>query len=388
MTTQYINDKEKFIAGAMEFFSILYPPILGKDLGEIEIRTFKPAVQEFFSSKREAAETAYLLCNQGIDVYYGVNPRTGQGGKKENVHYLTSFHAEIDYGNDGHKKVLAHQTYDEAFNAIQKFYLPPTLVVHSGGGFHCYWVLNTPLKVSDYGVGTLELINKSISLELGGDAGTHDISRVLRVPGTFNFKTSNPRPVEIVLNSGRKYDYDDFKALIRSENHMNELPDGPLTPEPSSITPWDQTSELIDIENLPIPEKIKSLILNGNDGSYLTRSEADMAVITVLVNKSVSEDQIRTIFLNKNYRIGEKYRTHNAPDQYLIHTIKKAKERSNLTEEEILDPLFISGSIHKDDKGVYHLNVVKLEEYIVRKHRLKILDQEKAFFKSDVPPRD
>ena len=190
MTTQYIIDKQKFIYGAIEFFSILFPSVLDQEIGEIEIRTFKPTGQEFFSSPQEAAEWAYDLCNQGIDVYYGVNPRTGQGGKKENVHYLTAFHAEIDYGQVGHNKSPKYLTYEEALNTIQEFYFQPTLVVHSGGGFHCYWVLNDPLLVSDYGIDTLEQINKSLSLKLGGDAGTHDISRVLRIPGTFNFKTS------------------------------------------------------------------------------------------------------------------------------------------------------------------------------------------------------
>ena len=53
MTTQYIIDKQKFIAGAIEFFSILFPSVLEQEIGEIEIRTFKPPGQYFFSSKEE-----------------------------------------------------------------------------------------------------------------------------------------------------------------------------------------------------------------------------------------------------------------------------------------------------------------------------------------------
>ena len=103
-----------------------------------------------------------------------------------------------------------------------------------------------------------------------------------------------------------------------------------------------------------------------------------MAVITALVNRGVTEERIKEIF--QTYPIGEKYRATHAPDAYLTHSIKKAKERSNLTEEEMVDPLFISGSIHKSDKD-YSLNVVKFQEHMVRKHKIKILDQEKAFFK-------
>ncbi|MCU0614019.1 MAG: RepB family DNA primase, partial [Desulfobacterales bacterium] len=62
--------------------------------------------------------------------------------------------------------------------------MKPTIVNHSGGGFHCYWVLNNPAMVSETGVEPIESVNKALLRHLGGDGGTHDISRVLRVPGT------------------------------------------------------------------------------------------------------------------------------------------------------------------------------------------------------------
>jgi putative DNA primase/helicase len=54
---------------------------------------------------------------------------------------------------------------------------------------------------------------------------------------------------------------------------------------------------------------------------------------------------------------------------------------SNLTPAEMMDPLFISGSISKDKNNRYQLNVVEFEEYIVEKFKLKYLEKEKAFFK-------
>ncbi len=109
-----------------------------------------------------------------------------------------------------------------------------------------------------------------------------------------------------------------------------------------------------------------------------TRSEADMAVTIALVNKGLGENEIRQIF--QTYPIGAKYREHSSPDNYLNHNIQKAKEMSNLTEEEMQNPLFISGSISKTDKG-YHLKSLNFEEYMVKKYMIKILDQEVAFFK-------
>lgn len=374
--------KEKLISMSSNFFNQLFKPALSSGGGDIEIRIFRPSAQSyFFNCPQMAAELAIGLCEQRIDVYVGVNPRTGRQGKKENVHYLSAFHAEIDYGSLGHNKATELETYEDALDAINNFHIKPTIVNHSGGGFHCYWVLTNPLKVSDIGITILENINKELRKALKGDSGTHDISRVLRVPGTINFKIPGEwRPVEVVFMNSITYEFDDFRTLLQ------EVPvKSPAKPEKqSSLSNGVQLYAAapmatdLKVDELPVNEKIKSLIKHGNDGSYSSRSEADMAVILSLVNKGLSEDEIKSIF--QTYAIGEKYRSHNAPDDYLKHNIQKVKEMSNLTEEEMQNQLFISGSITKTEKG-YHLKILNYEEYMVKKYTIKVMDQENAFFK-------
>ena len=104
-----------------------------------------------------------------------------------------------------------------------------------------------------------------------------------------------------------------------------------------------------------------------------------MAVITALVNKGVSDVDIKQLF--QTQKIGEKYRSHPKPDQYLNHSIEEARKRSNLTEDEMIDPLFIWGAITKDNNNKYNLKILKFEEYLVRKYKITILDQERAMFR-------
>jgi len=85
-----IINKAEFESTATTFLDKKFKPALDNSLGDIEIRTFpngKWPEQYFYQSIKNAAEIAYDLCNSGIDVYFGVNPRTGRAGKKENVHY-------------------------------------------------------------------------------------------------------------------------------------------------------------------------------------------------------------------------------------------------------------------------------------------------------------
>ncbi len=376
-----IKNKAEFETTAETFLDKIFNPVLKNNLGDIEIRTFpkgqRPG-QYFCQTAKEASEIAFNLCNSGIDVYFGVNPRVGKSGKKENVHYVTAFHAEVDYGAAGHKKKPDFENYDEAIKAITNFNPQPTLINLSGGGLHCYWMLSAPVKTDEIGVDELESVNKYFLRQLGGDKGTHNLDRILRIPGTYNLKLpDNPRKVRVVQKDGPVYDLDDFKTFINTEEPKpkdtnDRKKSDPIKNESSST--WDG-----DIDKLAVSDRINDLIKNGNDGTYSSRSEADQAVITALVHKGVGESDIKAIF--SNFKIGEKYREHSAPDDYLKYNIKKAEEFSNLTEEERQDPLFISRSLHKTDNGKYQLKIVPFQEYMNKKHRLKFLEKERTFFR-------
>ena len=202
-----IQNQQKFSQTANNFFDVLFGEALKLKCGDIELRGFAngPRHQSYHHTTIDAANAAYNLCQSGLDVYFGVNPRVGEAGAKENVHWLTAFHADIDYGKDGHKKESECSTYDDALNAITQFDIKPTWVNHSGGGFHCYWVLKQPARVEDIGIKQIENVNLALTNELKGDRGTQNINRILRVPETFNFKLNgNPREVKVLEPISKK----------------------------------------------------------------------------------------------------------------------------------------------------------------------------------------
>jgi len=371
-----ITGKEEFVKNAVEFFETLFGKNQACTCGDIEIRIFpnggRPD-QHFCGKTQDAAFLAYDLCNSGIDTYFGVNPRVEKGGKKQNVHYVAAFHAEVDYGQDGHKKESKFESRDQALESIKSFDPAPTLVNHSGGGFHCYWVLDEPASVSEHGIDKLESINKALLTELGGDKGTHNLDRVLRVPGTYNFKLeNNPREVTRVITDGRKYRLSDFENLVSKIEQSAKVSEKSHAEKKSTTSTWDQ-----NLDSLHLSDQIKNLIMNGKDRNYPSRSEADQAVVTSLISKGLRKPDIRKIF--EDYAIGEKYRQHQAPDKYLDHCMESANKLLELSEEERSNPLFISGSIQKQN-GAYSLNVLRFEEFMTKKHKLKYLEDENAFF--------
>ncbi len=108
----------------------------------------------------------------------------------------------------------------EALKALMLFWtkrrLPePTAIVHSGGGFHVYWantVAMTPAEWRPYADGLKALM---LADGLKCDYGlTTDAARLLRVPGSLNYKYDPPRKVKL-LKQTKQYDFNTstFQAL-------------------------------------------------------------------------------------------------------------------------------------------------------------------------------
>jgi hypothetical protein len=100
-------------------------------------------------------------------------------------------------------------------------------------------------------------------------------------------------------------------------------------------------------------------------------------VVTSLVSKGLGKSDIKKIF--ESYPVGRKYQQHQAPDKYLDHCIESAKKFMDLSEEERVDPLFISGSI-QNTNGTHTLAALNFEEFMSKKHKLKYLEDENAYF--------
>ena len=105
---------------------------------------------------------------------------------------------DVDVGKEG-----GYATLEEALKAAIKFResigLPPfSAIVGSGGGIHLYWISDvalTPANWRPYAEGLKALaLQQGLKCDLGV---TTDIARMLRVPGTFNHKTDQPRPVQL-----------------------------------------------------------------------------------------------------------------------------------------------------------------------------------------------
>lgn len=179
--------------GVKNFFDTIFPSLDGF----IEIRCLPSRHQEFFEIKDDAIDHALSIRDE--NVYFGVNPRVRHSGKNEDAPLVYNIIADLDFKHDP-QKVRDQQ--------LEKFPLKPTAVVHSGGGYHVYWSLKEPIDADK-----AQSLMRRLHQHLNGDP-VSDSARILRVPGTLNYKYLTPRRVRITSLEENRYTRQDFYSIL------------------------------------------------------------------------------------------------------------------------------------------------------------------------------
>jgi len=133
------------------------------------------------------------------NIYFGVHPvieipkfnASGKAAPPQNVRSqigviaaINCVFAEFDAKawEGGKESILYH---------LNDLPLQPSIVIDSGGGYHCYWLLNKPLLLQCEADRTRAAHIQAAWVKfVQSDEDAKDLARVLRVPGTRNYKPS------------------------------------------------------------------------------------------------------------------------------------------------------------------------------------------------------
>lgn len=133
----------------------------------------------------------YVNC--GLQRAGAVGGRAGRGGAAHVV-ALTSVWCDLDTTKLGAKKRYLPDR-PAAHHFVFGLPIPPTVLVWTGAGYHLWWCLREPLVLDTAAdrARAERLVQRwqsYLRLRLDGYAldATHDLARVLRVPGTMNTK--------------------------------------------------------------------------------------------------------------------------------------------------------------------------------------------------------
>jgi hypothetical protein len=304
--------------------------------------------------------------DSSVNTYYTVNPRfslpmnhsgklAGQG-TKEHIKEVIAFYADVEAGQDGHKKTSFYQTKEEALKTIRSFKYRPSFIIDSGHGYHCLWLFKEPYILGeDVDLEYYEAMNRGIQKVLKADT-TADVTRILRVPGSFNVKDpAHPVKCELVDNSGARYNLEDFEDYIT-----------PVWSTESAETELHLKLEKVKTSRKNLSPRINKIISEGadpSDPSNTDRSSLIQTVVDAMVAKGFTDNEIYTVLTDKDLKISEKILTEKKTEmerkRYIALSISKARtfikvqqKEAEATTEEMKTGLTVLGYT-KDHKVMF-----------------------------------
>ena len=258
-----------------------------------------------------------LWLQADFNIYYSVNACSVHRQKyervrNEDVTVVNCLYAEFDCGRDQDKK-------DATREMLSMLPCPPSVVIDSGGGLHVYWYAAESWETdSDEEREACAVMQTAWVRHLPtADQSVHDLARVLRVPGTVNYKPEYapdfPTVQIVEWHPDRLYAWGDLRDEVAA--YMPEAdPQPSAPPAPVDLSDLDL---LLKAFNDP-----KFLTLFSGDISEYgdDHSRADQALCNMLAFWT-SKDPER---MDRLFRQSKLYRPKWNRKDYRDRTIQKA----------------------------------------------------------------
>ena len=220
--------------------------------------------QNHFKTIEEVEAEADRIVAQGTDAFFACGRFiTDENREADNCGWMQSFFLDIDCGADKatpdkHGRIKGYIDQATGMQALKDLCrtlnLPRPSVVNSGRGWHVYWALIKPVTRDEWQ--PVANTFKALCLKhnfIVDPAVPADAARILRVPGTKNFKGDPPHDVEL-LHLADPVDFDDFAARL-----------GPITP----VKPHTPVKELDEFTRAVIgnrQSRFKTIMMKTADG--------------------------------------------------------------------------------------------------------------------------
>ena len=181
--------------------------------------------QKFFDTRQEFDKHIQWCVEHKFDAYFGCAKYGDADNRKhDNARYFGALWMDIDCGKekatpDENGKIKGYADQATGMVAVKDFCaklnLPKPIIVDSGYGLHFYWVLTETLRRNVWDSLSKRLRDLALQEGLIVDTSVFEASRVLRVPGTYNFKNPDaPQQVVVVNEVYEAKDYEYWKSLL------------------------------------------------------------------------------------------------------------------------------------------------------------------------------
>ena len=180
--------------------------------------------QWFVETRAEVDEVVQRFVAQNRNVFFGVAKyENDQSRLKDNVKALRAFWLDIDCGptktvvNEKTGRPAGYATQADAIAALDVLCLavglPPPVLVNSGRGLHVYWPMERDLERWEWEPVAARLRDVCGEQGVFVDPAVFEVARILRIPGTFNFKDDPPSAVTVIRTASTS-NFETFRDLL------------------------------------------------------------------------------------------------------------------------------------------------------------------------------
>lgn len=149
--------------------------------------------------------------------------------------------------------------------------IKPTIAIESSPGRHAgLWVTDRPVT---------EVLNRDLSYFLGSDKGGWDVTQVLRVPGTINYKYQSHPKVRLLWSDGPSYRVSELRRKV---------------PELEEDLEESDVSEIWRKYEAKLPAWARREVLNGRP-QVGKRSEMIWKIEHALIDVGMSEEEVFSV---------------------------------------------------------------------------------------------
>lgn len=192
--------------------------------------------QRFVDTYEEVEAVAEKFVAKQVDAYFGCAKYGLENNRTHsNALYFRALWMDVDCGPtkgvpDSDGRIKGYLTQEIGLQKLQAFCktikLPRPILVDSGYGIHAYWLLEETISRREWEPLSKRLRDLCIEHDLIVDPSVFEASRVLRIPGTYNFKDKDsPIPVSVLNETTPRMSYEHIKNLLGAPEPEKEAPD-------------------------------------------------------------------------------------------------------------------------------------------------------------------
>lgn len=361
--------------------------------------TLPGKTSHWFANVDGAVETVGAFSTT-YDVYCGAalshaDRGPHERGTQDNVAGIVGLWADVDYADPALTQTKVRPPDEESARAVVKAMgIEPTIIVHSGHGLQAWWLFQEPWMFDTPAeLEAARALSKRWNATMRVHAlaeghwvidATHDLSRVMRVPGTFNNKGERV-PVRLLsYDDAHRYNPSDFDAYLADDGALTlltgrrttHIPTGSLVLNPAAQPDIGIIDALVENDK----RFAETWRRKRKDFTDQSASAYDMALASQLAQTTMSNQDIVNVLIASRRKHGDDLKC-DRPDYY-ARTLSRARDDASAVVglealEERTEQLEVAQQVNASDSSAVGAARRTLLDHISDALRVEIVQVER-----------